>query len=206
MKIKNEWTTPIGKLNLVVSEELRKSLIQVVVDACARQTASKSLFDKDYNRNHETLLEFEKTFDDLIKYYLRNAYGVSNELIIDARAYGFNTISINRGGYNKPIRNHEGGFDGILVYCITPGGEYYLDEDNYPKTITNQDSYTSQYIIQNPLHIQDTGKKWDIYNMTKGDVLIYPSYCWGGSSPFTGNGIQTYLFVNYRTKEKNEKK
>ena len=195
MKITSEWSTPVAYINLDLPERSRKSLIQVIANACARETGSKSLFDKTANINHDTLNEFEIIFDDLIRYYLSNAYEVNNtdkelrDMRIDARAYGFNTISINEGGYNKPMRNHEWGFDGTLVYCVTSGGEYYLGKDNYPYHIKVPQIYTSEYKIQTPLYFQGSDNKWDIYNMRRGDILIYPSYCWGGSKPFVGTGI-----------------
>lgn len=210
MEIIREWSTPVAHINLDLPERSRKSLIQVIANACARETGSKSIFDRTVNINHDTLNEFEIIFDDLIRYYLSNAYGLNKidkelrHIRIDARAYGFNTVSINEGGYNKPLRNHEWGFDGTLVYCVTSGGEYYLGKDNYPYRIKVPQIYTSKYTIQTPLYYQgdngwwDGDSKWDIYNMRRGDILIYPSYCWGGSAPFVGTGIQSHLYINYR--------
>lgn len=202
MNFQHEWVTPIGEINLRVPEEMRKRLMQSIAYACKRPTASQSLFEERYNINPDTLMDYEKIFNELIKYYLSNGYGIHNaneELRIDARAYGFNTPSLTNGGYNKPTRYPEGGFDGVLVYCASPGGEFYLDNDHYPEEIENPVSYTSDYTIQNPIINQNNvDKKWSIYNMKKGDVIIYPAYCWGGSNAFIGVGVQSHLYINYR--------
>ncbi len=121
MKITKNWPTPIGKIQMDVPEDLKRKLIEIIV----RDVTDFFVYDKN-DPDADFLKEYEMMANELIRYYLTNAYNITDakSLNIEANAFGNHLI---HGGRSYPHYHHC--FDGVMIHYLTAGDEYVLDEN-----------------------------------------------------------------------------
>ncbi len=176
MKYSKNWSTPIGRLELCIPDDVRNKLIESVHHHCnTYEPRSKSLFDyNEQSINIDELKEFEKISNELIRYYLTNAYNITetDKLSIEARAF---TKYADEG--KETVTDYYQGFDGVLVY--------YLDV---------KDKCEHLFFDPRPTVNYPADEKVTVYEPKTGTVLIHPSYLWYDTKSFVGKSI----IINYR--------
>ena len=122
MKITKNWTTKVGKMQLNVPEDLKRKLIEIIV----RDVTNFFVYDKN-DPNADFLKKYEMMANEVIRYYLTNAYNITDakSLNIEGNAFGNHQVY---GGRSYPHYHHS--FDGVMIHYLTAGEEYVLDENN----------------------------------------------------------------------------
>tara|TARA_B110000495_G_scaffold115206_1_gene99806 strand:+ start:3161 stop:3709 length:549 start_codon:yes stop_codon:yes gene_type:complete len=178
MKYKKYWHTPVGQMELDIPDNVRQKLIEAVHYHCKKyKPKSKSLFDYDENSvNVKELQEFEKLSNEIIRYYLTNAYNVVDAKSLNIEAKAFAKYQ-NHRVETETVTDYYQGFDGVLIY--------YLDANEKCKHLL----FDPRPAITFP-----TDEKVSIYNPKTGTVLIHPSFLWYDTKSFVGKSI----IINYR--------
>lgn len=163
MVITDNWQTPIAELDLKVSDRVRDDLIQkICIDGA-------NLFD--YGSDDpikESLEEYEKVSNELIRYYLTNAYDMVDtaELNIEARAFG---NSQTFGGRTYP--HYHDAFDGVMIHYLTAGNEFKLNDKKRPIPLeipdlihddTLKELEQGYYAIQGDTYGRETSKMHEL--------------------------------------------
>ena len=216
MEITEHWTTPIAEMEIEIGEQLRKQLIQVIAN-----DGSNIFIYPDNDPNAKAIKEFEKISNKLIRDYITEAYGVedANELDIEARSFG--NLQVH-GARTFPHYHH--GFDGVLIYYLTAGDEYYLNADGWPEDLPDEGvthlSGDSHYNPR-PGHDFASGEvlegsgnlilcdprpainypycnKAIAWHPVTGTLLMHPACLWHESNAFTGRGVRLSIVINYR--------
>ncbi len=197
MEITDHWTTPLGEDKIEIGEELRKQLIQVI----ANDGSNIFIYPND-DPNAHAIREFEKISNKIIRDYITEAYGITNidDLDIEARSFGNHQVY---GGRTYPHYHH--GFDGVLIYYLTAGNEYVLDDNRYPVDLdnnlkTSNTDGSGNLILQDPRPSQNYPycNKALAWSPVTGTLLMHPACIWHESNTFTGSGIRVSIVINYR--------
>lgn len=121
MEITKNWTTKIGKMQLDVPEDLKIKLMEIIV-----KDVNPFVYDKN-DPNFDFVREYEKITNEIIRYYLTNAYNITDAKTLNVEANAFGNHQIY-GGRTYPHYHHS--FDGVFLHYLTAGEEYVLDENN----------------------------------------------------------------------------
>ena len=197
MKITNNWSTPIGKMQLNIPEDLKRKLIQIIV----KDVTDFFVYDKN-DPKAAFLKEYESMVNELIRYYLTNAYHITNakDLNIEGNAFGNHQV---HGGRSYPHYHH--GFDGVLVHYLTAGEEYVLGEDDWPEPIQEKDKIhkdTSREVRQGYYGVDGAKARLHdkVHDLNKGETMEE-------KFPLQGSGrlilSDPRPSVNFPTDEKN---
>ena len=182
MKITPQWTTPIGELELNLPEEMRISLIKFIASRgyCTTMGTHKKTQTPEFEANHYNMFEyseddqtaehirgFEKITSEMIRYYIANAWDITNADSLKLEARGFGNMQTH-GRRTYPHYHH--GFDGVMITYLTVGGEFIIkDTDTGP---TPND--TKLTIIPPNSEIEKIEDKivaeYDSFNLSKEDL------------------------------------
>ena len=218
MEITEHWTTPVGEDEIEIGEEIRKHLIQVAIDDGSNVFMRVS----DPNDPHaDAIREFEKITNKIIRDFITEVYNVENINDVDIEARSFCNLQ-TYGGRTYPHYHH--GFDGVLIYYLTAGNEYGVDDNNkvcyLPEDQKNYESTNTNYNPR-PGHDFTNGQVLDgsgnlilndprpainypycnkaiAWHPVTGTLLLHPACIWHESNSFTGGGIRVSIVINYR--------
>ena len=210
MEIKDNWATPIAELKLDIPEQVRIDLMETI----AKDGSNIFIYDENHPY-HDSIREFEKISNELIRYYLTNAYNITDadQLNIEARAFG----NLQKYG-SRTYPHYHHGFDGVLIHYLTAGDEYQLETDRQSKIIP-----LKKENIIHPILDENSDERSDLkgsgnlilcdprpainypycnkaiaWNSYSGMTLLHPAYVWHESNEFRGNGIRVTFVINYR--------
>tara|TARA_B100000470_G_scaffold206813_1_gene182432 strand:+ start:655 stop:1662 length:1008 start_codon:yes stop_codon:yes gene_type:complete len=248
MKITPQWTTPIGELELNVPEEMRIGLIKFVASRgyCTTMGTHKKTQTPEFEKNHYNMFEytedneagkhirgFEKIASEMIRYYIANAWDITNADELQLEARGFGNMQ-TKGRRTYPHYHH--GFDGVMITYLTTGGEFELKENgptpedakllmippnSEVEKIENQTvaQYESFDLKKDDLPCEGSGNmilqdprpainypycnKAIAFEPKVGTTIFHPAYLWHESNTFMGEGIRAAIVVNYRVLTRN---
>ena len=182
MKITQNWTTPIGELDIKLPEEMRLGLIRFVASRgyCTTMGTHKKTQTPEFERNHYNLFDygkddpegehissFEKISSEIIRYYLANSYDLSSadDLRIEARGFG-NMQTYGRRTY--PHYHH--GFDGVFIHYLTVGDEFQIKEFSDNPSDTELAMIPAGSTVDRIEPEEDHGKIKATFNLDEDDL------------------------------------
>tara|TARA_B100000470_G_scaffold72642_1_gene55501 strand:- start:2618 stop:3004 length:387 start_codon:yes stop_codon:yes gene_type:complete len=113
MKITKNWTTKIGKMQLNTPEDIKIKLMELIVN--------KAVLDPTF----DFVKEYEKIANEVIRYYLTNAYNITDAKSLNIEATVSGHYQVN-GERTHP--HYHPSFDGVFVHYLTAGDEYVLKD------------------------------------------------------------------------------
>jgi len=241
------WTTPIAEINFPLSFKTRLNLIHTIAkksfhkgiknfnatprtpDNPDTKYASKHFYNLLTSRDSDpSINDFAEHANELIRYYIANAWGVPDieETQIEAKCFGNMQV---HGQRTYPHYHH--GFDGVLITYLTCGGEFDLDlesedlivecEKNVKVEHDKYDHLKNDRAIwgkmgnsthpgdfeeeQNMLILDPRpaitypyNNKAKAYTPKTGNTVIHPGYLWHESNTFMGTGIRVAIILNFK--------
>jgi hypothetical protein len=211
MEITEHWATPIGEDTIEIGEDLRKSLIEVIA-----KDGSNIFIYPDNDPNADAIREFEVISNKIIRDFITEAYEIEdiNSFDIEARSFG------NQQSYGtRTYPHYHHGFDGVLIYYLTAGNEFGLDDNN--KIYYLSDDQKKEELSPRPSHDFAHGQVLDgsgnlilndprpainypycnkaiAWSPVTGTLLLHPACIWHESNTFTGGGVRVSIVINYR--------
>ena len=240
LHIEHEWTTPIGNLRIYLPDALRQVLISILVrhkniSTQASYNSTSDLFDaKTYNLfdhsdksftdiEKRCLIHFETIASELIRTYVKKAWGWDESLKIKARCFG----NVQRPFSRRTAPHHHHGWDGVFVHYLTIGEEFnypdFSDKTNENlKTITSrakkgremldaEDSTTIHTDHSRDLLLLDPrpsirmpyNNKAKVIKPEVGTTLLHPAYLYHETETHTKPGIRVAIVINFNIENPN---
>ena len=141
LKIEDYWKTSIGETNINLSEDLRQSLIKIIINDGAN--IFEVLNDPNYKGwgNFRHIETFKGIAHELFEDYLLNVYDInSDEITIESKAFGNHQMY---GGRTYPHYHND--YDVVLVHYLTIGEEF--------KGTINSTKYSDGVYLKNDFDI-----------------------------------------------------
>ena len=164
---------------------------------------------------------YKEIANELIRFYSANAWSVPDMENTNITGKCFGNLQVD-GQRTYPHYHH--GFDGVLIYYLTAGNEFgvddnnklcYLPEDQKKYEDTNTDynprpghDFANGQILDGSgnLILNDPRpainypycNKAIAWHPVTGTLLLHPACIWHESNSFTGGGIRVSIVINYR--------
>ena len=223
--IEDEWITKIGKVKINLPKETRKGLIRFIVQKAYSvdsdsqdQYTDKHFYNMfEYSSTNTYIADFEKYTNELVRYYIANAWNVQDveNKIIKSKAFG----NIQTHGQRTYPHYHHG-YDGVFIHYLTLGNEFSIDKyfrpidystDEGVSLVQHDDiraptTHPKIFEQQGNLLLQDPRPSISYpYNRKAipvipeiGLTVFHPGYVWHESNTFTEGGLRVAIIVKYK--------
>ena len=219
--IDQKFTTPFMESETILSEQIKKDLIEVLIkkehgmeemkqsnpDFYGMATSKGFYATTHYNlfqnlEEHpfarDSILAFEQIACQMIRYYIRKGWGIkeADDLELEGRCFG----NVQESGARTYPHYHQD-INGVLVHYLAVGDEstdlkerVSIDTEKSPRHPSHQ------VIFQDPRPAISYPYWEKVHTVTPkvGLTLIHPNYLWHETNPWLGEGIRVCIVVNFR--------
>jgi hypothetical protein len=209
MNYQQLWSTPIGKVQIDLPENIRKTLIQQVIFNYNRRTEAKEpipsfmdLFDYTQYVGDEKIdvfkavYRFELIISKIIRSFVEQAWGMNEKAEL-----AMHCTSKVQAPYDMRIEPHRhNNVDLTAVHYLTTGNEFHyrppdstLDEGPY---LPNDYSGELLLLDPRPCITYPYNDKAKTIKPQNGLTVIHPGYVWHETHQHTQPGVRIALVIN----------
>jgi hypothetical protein len=205
MNYQQLWTTPIGTVDIDLSDDIRRALIQWVIMNYTQRIGIKEpipsfvdLFDyTQYATNDrihifKAVYRFEIIVSKIIRSFIKQAWGMDETVRVKSHC-----TSKVQLPFDKRIEPHRhNNVDATLIHYLTVGDEFYLDNMKEYPYINNE--YSGELLLLDPrpsISYPYNNKAKTIIPKV-GTTIIHPGYVWHETNQHTQPGLRICLIVN----------
>ena len=205
MNYQHLWTTPIVQVQINLDEDLRRSLVQCVVQNYIQRMDAQepvpSFIDLfDYTQYaHQDKLEifkavhrFELIISKILRTYAKQAWGVSSDTPISMHC----TSKIHQPFEMRVEPHRHNNADICIIHYLTAGGEFHLDNHNPPEPLNNDYSGDLLILDPRPNITYPYNEKAKTFRPQTGTTIVHPGYVWHETHQHTKDGLRICLIVN----------
>ncbi len=211
MEINQLWPTPIGRIDIALSEEVRQGLIALLErkdashervrgDAQAFESfvASKKFYygvhynlfaEASAHPEHEALIEFERIACRTFRDYLRDAFGVedADSVRLSGRCFGH----VQKPG-ERTFPHYHQGCDGVLIHYLDVG------DGREPDPSTQNGSHVLLLLDPRGSPNYPWWGKMHSVIPSRGLTILHPSYVWHETTVWHGSTKRVVIVVNFQ--------
>ena len=206
LNVSHEWTTPIGSIDTILPDMMRKVLVSIVmrcgdVYECGMVGVEKAFNLFNYvnspwsEQEVKYLQEFEKIVSKIIRTYVKKAWGIDEDSAMTTRCWGNiqDTFDMRTLPHYHQRRY---GWDGVLMHYLTVGDEFkFVDSPN----TSNPTDYSGDLLLLDPrgsIKAPNDNKQITIKPRI-GTTILHPAYLWHETHAHTQRGLRSAMIINF---------
>jgi hypothetical protein len=205
MNYQQLWTTPIGKVQIDLPEDIRRALIQGVITNYNKRMKAKEpvpsfmdLFNyaqyasKDKIDIFKAVYRFELIISKVIRSFVKQAWSMDER--VELAMHCTSKVQVPYDMRVEPHRHNA--VDITVVHYLTTRNEFYLDNSNDRKPLNNEYSGDLLLLDPRPSITYPYNDKAKTIRPQNGTTVIHPGYVWHETHQHTQEGLRICLVVN----------
>jgi len=195
MNYQQLWSTPIGKTEINLPKSMRDSLVQCVTSATNLDLFNYTKYASDSQIHiFKAVYRFEMIVSKLIREYVKEAWGLDENI-----GMLIHCLSHIQQPHRRRVEPHfHDNADGTLIYYLTVGNEYFIENEEMHYTSINND-YSGDLMLLDPRPnvSYPYNNKARTIRPVAGTTVIQPGYIWHETNSHTKSGLRISLVVNF---------
>ena len=193
MNYQHLWSTPIGEIEINLPKLTRDALVQCVTSGTNLDLFNYTEYASD-SQIFKAVYRFEMIVSKLIRDYVKEAWGLNENvsMLIHCRSH------IQQPHMKRVEPHFHYQADGTLVYYLTVGNEYFIENEEVHYNSINND-YSGDFLMLDPRPniSYPYNNKAKTLRPVVGTTVIHPGYIWHETNSHTKSGLRISLVVNF---------